>query len=263
MKDWNGKDIEVCFNERGNIATLHPDENLIKGKDIKWPPTELAIKNKSSDSPLSEDEHFSNANWKLGHFCQLQSISNVSALVWSAFGTVMKAKKEILEDWTSELFKQLKINDATAEDTQIFLWRKLPPCETLTVPNFELDVILSTRNCILFFITSWSDKQSSAFKQEIRQKLTALSEFLKSESRFNLLRNKFYGIVGIGYHDDILDGIDLPYECCTFSANWHQLCALKNHPYALELQRYYKWRENYSYITNGKEAKIADTALIA
>ncbi len=265
MEDWNYKDIEVCCNECGKIATLHPDQNLIKGKDIKWPPPELTrkISQKSMDSCHSGNVHLLNDNWKLGYFCELQAINNVSALVWSAFGTVMKTKKEILESWTSELFKQLKIDDASAEDTQMFLWRKLPPCKNLTVPNSELDVILSTRNCILFFIASWSEKQGSALREEIRQKLTALSEFLKSDSPFNLLRNKIYGIVGVSYNDDIWDGIDLPAECRTFGLTWHQLCALKNHPYALELQHYYKWKEKYSYITDGNEAHVAQTKLIA
>jgi len=31
----DGKDIEACRNEPGKIATLHPDQNLIWGKDIK------------------------------------------------------------------------------------------------------------------------------------------------------------------------------------------------------------------------------------
>ena len=265
MEDWNGKDIEVCCNERGKIATLHPDQNLIKGKAIKWPPPELArkISQKSMDSCHCENVQLLNDKWKLGYFCKLQAINNVSALVWSAFGTVMKAKKKILEDWTSELFKQLKINDAIAEDTQMFLWRKLPPCKTLTVPNSELDVILSTRNCILFFITSWSDKQSNAFKEEIRQKLMALCEFLKSESPFEILKNRIYGIVGVGYNDNVLDGIDIPAEFCKFGTSWHQLCALKNHPYALELQRYYRWKEKYSYITDGNGANVAEAELIA
>lgn len=58
---------------------------------------------------------FLNAKWKPGYFCQLQSINSVSALACSAYETIMKAKRKILENQNSELFKQLHINDAIAE----------------------------------------------------------------------------------------------------------------------------------------------------
>lgn len=245
MKDWNSIDIEVIKNLSGKIFTLHPDQNLVKNGKGRWPPPEISLKNqekycKTIDLHIDPEALKKSA---LGYYCEMQSLSSVSAITWSTFGTIAREPQEAIEKWLNEFFSKAGLKGIDTKDAQIFLWRQLPTNEKGKEKNrSEISVGISTANALILVLTCWVED----IKEEIAKQIASLDSFLcREESTLNM-HTKETSMVGISYSKGFYNDIKTPENCKFRQITWKEVCCLKERCNSDELKRYYDWKQKHS-----------------
>jgi hypothetical protein len=206
----------------------------------------LKYKQKSADASFSDPSILSNKNWVLGHYCDLQSIDNAAAIIWSSLGLIARSEKKVLQKWASQLFRLSKIEDISTEDAQLFLWRTLPVNNGKAPSSLKADAILTTRDSLTIIIGSWEDEHQNGTGLSIVDKLHDLDEFFHQESKANLTRGKKRNILLIerakSQSEHLLDSTKYP----SYRVTWKDVCNISCHPYLNELKRYFEWKDKHA-----------------
>jgi len=243
MADWNGNIIPVAHSKSGVKAVAHPSYNLIRTGITVWPPPEIIQKlYKSRHIQTFDGKDLEIAISGLGYYCDLQSLHSEDAITWSVFGTISRAPQNTLEAWLKDLFRLIDLPDSESDNSEIFLWRRLPHPDTLVPGGPEIDVGILTSNTVILGEAKWLSgvgaKQGKAGdKDQIRLRGEVLAKY--GDAMFpNRHRKVVLGVSLLpnAFKDTTPEGVDFR------TTLWQDICALASHPLAMELCHYSKWK---------------------
>jgi len=247
MKDWNGKEIESAKSKGGVIVVSHPLDGLIYTGCSPWPTPEIVQKLYKSNQlrSFSEDQH-AICTSGIKYYCDLQSLHSEDAITWSVFGTMGRVKITQREEWLADFFKLLDLPKASPNQSEIFLWRRIPHPDTLVSGGPEIDFGIITKNTVVFGEAKWkSQVKSSQGKRKNKDQIQLRGEWLIKYGTRLFPESSVHAVVGIGrFQNSFIDITPLGF--LFRSVTWEDVCSIKSHPYAEEVQRYYKWKKEHT-----------------
>jgi hypothetical protein len=247
MKDWNQNEIACAHSKGGVIVTAHPFDNLIRTGCAPWPPSEIVQKlyqSRQIRAFTGEDEVTCTSG--LGFYCDLQSIHSEDAITWSVFGTAARAPLSELKAWLTDCLRLLDLPSVLTDDSEVFLWRRVPHPDTLVPGGPEIDVGISTSNALILVEAKWQSSVGAAQgKMRDKDQIQLRGEFLKNYGRLMFPTRSEFAVVGISLFDDAFT--DTTPEGVAFrSITWESLCSLSSHPHADEVRRYLNWKKKHT-----------------
>ena len=121
-----------------------------------WPPSEIVQKLYKSRQvrAFAEDqkEILNKFHW---YYSDLQSIHSEDAITWSVFGTIAHSPNEIRNKFISDLFQGIGIKSEPINNSEIFLWRRIPHPDTLVSGGPEIDFEILTQDTLLLGKAKW------------------------------------------------------------------------------------------------------------
>jgi len=247
MLDWNGRPVEAARSRGGVCVLADPLDNLLHDDRSPWPSPEVLQKlTISSHGSAFADDQRAICEAGLSYYCDLQSLHSEDALTWSVFGTLLHASQTALESWLSDLFNLVDLADATPEQGQVFLWRRLPHPDGFGRNGPEIDFGILTANAVILGEAKWLSKVAEKQGREQNEDQIQLrGRLLSVQARRLYPHAEALAVVGVGltadgFARDVPAGIDFR------ATTWADVCGLPSHPLAEELQRYYAWKREHT-----------------
>ncbi len=251
MEDWNGKIVESAKSKGGVTVVAHPFDNLISTDCNPWPPSEVAQKlYKSRQVRAFQDEQLSICTSGLGYYCDLQSLHSEDAITWSVFGTAARSSLINRKRWISELFKLLNIPDASPENAEIVLWRRIPHPDTLVSGGPEIDFGIFTDNTLVLGEAKWqSGVGATQGEKKDKDQIQLRGEFLKKYGATLFPSLTVQVVVGVSLFNNVFINT-VPNGVSFRTTTWKDICAVQSHPNFEEVQRYYDWKLKHTKMAN-------------
>lgn len=244
MKDWNGKEV-ACAHSSGGVTVLaRPFDNLIRTGCHPWPPAEIVQKTyQSRHIRTFTGDDLKICTSGIGYYCDLQSINSEDAITWSVFGTAAHTPRPRIKSWLMDIFQYLELPIAEPNDSEIYLWRRIPHPDTLVSGGPEIDVGISTREALVLIEAKWKSGVGAAQgKDKNKDQIQLRGEFLNKYGPVLYPEKSFFVVLGISLFPKSFK--DTTPEGITFkSTTWREICYLNSHPYAKEVQRYFEWKK--------------------
>lgn len=252
ISDWNGHPIEVVESRGGVPPVCRHYSNLLRVDRGAAEPAEIA--QKLYRSKHEGDFHPGDRNSLksyLGYYTDLQSLHSEDAITWSVFGTVAKSDEAVRTRWTAELFGEVGLGSGRPDHSDITLWRRVPHPQTNSPDGPEIDFSISTEDTLLLGASKWTSKVARG--QGIHRDLDQIEMRLMYLERYGRTTSVLDKTTGLPRHKRLavlLVSIDpvpvsqnwMREDITTLSTTWERVCALKSHPFADELGRYYRWK---------------------
>jgi len=275
MKNWNQQEVEILTSKGGVIALANPYDNLISTGIEPWPPAEVVQKLYQSRHegafPEEQKEKLQKFN---GYYSDLQSIHSEDAITWSVFGTIAHAPNEKRKVFIAELLQSLGLSFAAVDNSEIFLWRRVPHPDTLVSGGPEIDFGILTNDTLLLGEAKWKASVGTAQgKNKDKDQIQLRVEFLQKYAPKLYSGVRHFIVLGVGLKNDVAEqysdkvvnqhgrtmsaGQSQPVKSRTpawpcscqrdsrvkvIDATWRDICGLKSHPNHDELQRYLAWK---------------------
>jgi hypothetical protein len=243
IQDWKGRDIQ-CARSRGGVCVLrHPLDNLIATGCSPWPTAEIIQKTYQSRQVRAFDTDQREVCMRgMGYYCDLQSIHSEDAITWSVFGTASRSPMPRMRFWVADLFKCLGFGGASADDAQISLWRRVPHPDNLVPGGPEIDICIVTRNAFVLGEAKWRASVSGGQGQRRnKDQIQLRGEYLKKYGRLLFPSHSLFGVFGVGLSREAFVNT-VPRGVSFHLALWEEICSLKSHPCAEEVQDYFQWK---------------------
>ena len=243
MKNWNQQEVEFAISRGGVIALANPYDNLITTGIEPWPPSEIVQKlYKSSHAKDFDDNQKEKLTEYLGYYSDLQSIHSEDAITWSVFGTVAHSSNEVRNKFTYDLLQNLGIHPEPIENTEIFLWRRIPHPENLNSCGPEIDFGIYTGDILLLGEAKWkSPVDSTQGKNKDKNQIQLRVEFLTKYGSILYPKVRQFVVLGVSITNNIT-GNHTDNSVLCLSKNWDEICGFDSHPNHCELQRYLVWK---------------------
>jgi len=245
MKNWNNKEVDIAVSKGGVIALSNPYDNLIS-TDIKpWPPSDIVQKlYQSRQSRAFVDDQKKKATQTLGFYSDLQSINSEDAITWSVFGTAAHSENKIRNQFVQDFLNEIGIKSSPINNSEIFLWRRIPHPDTLGMGGPEIDFGIYTKEIIIFGEAKWRSSVSTAQgKNKDKDQIQLRVEFLNKFGQQFYPGTKNFAVVGIGLKNDVTDNYtDEKIQC--IGITWDEICQIDSHPLFEEVKRYLDWKKN-------------------
>jgi hypothetical protein len=256
MRDWNGKEIESAISGGGVRVVAHPFDNLISTGCSPWPPPEVLQKLYQSRQVRAFDgDQLEICRSGIGYYTDLQSLHSEDAITWSVFGIAARAQQRQLQLWLADLFRLLDISEASPEQAEVFLWRRIPHPDTLVSGGPEIDAGIVTENALVFCEAKWQSKVDTAQgKKRDKDQIQLRGEFLKKFGERLFPRASVLAVAGVSLLPDSFTNTappDVLFRCAT----WEAVCSLPSHPHADEVRRYYQWKKENTRVAT-KQAEL-------
>ena len=251
MRDWNGKEIACARSKGGVLVLAHPLDNLISTGCSPWPPPEILQKLcQSRQVRAFQGDQLTICKSGVGYYCDLQSLHSEDAITWSVFGTAARAQRRLFQVWLADLLKLLKISEASSEQPEIFLWRRIPHPDTLVSGGPEIDVGIITENALIFCEAKWQSQVGTAQgKKKDKDQIQLRGEFLKKYGVKLYPQAAVLAVVGLSlFPNSFLN--TAPGDVLFRSATWEDVCSLPSHPYGDEVRRYFQWKKKNTKLAN-------------
>lgn len=258
ITDWNGNETPVARSKGGVIATMHPFQNLIRARDIHWSTPEIVQKlyQSQQEGSFIEIDALA-AKQGMGYYCDLQSLHSEDAITWSVFGTVCHAETQVRQEWVADLLKLFDLRDASPAGADVILWRRIPHPDTLVPGGPEIDFTILTDNTVILGEAKWlSVIGAKQGKDKNKDQIQLRGEFLEQFGLRFYPGKTVYAVVGVSFFKDSFVN-KVPQNILFRSTTWEQLCSLTSHPYAEEVQRYYRWKVDHSKIARKSKKAIS------
>jgi len=253
MLDWNGRSIPVAQSKGGVKAVAHPFDNLVRTGISAWPPPEIVQKlYKSTQFRAFEGKDLEIANSGMGYYCDLQSLHSEDAITWSVFGTMARAPQSVLEIWLQDLFNLIDLPNASTDNAEIFLWRRIPHPDTLVSGGPEIDVGITTSDTVILGEAKWlSGIGAAQGKAKDKDQIQLRGEFLAKYGTTIFPGRPHKVVLGISVVPNAFK--DTTPEAVGFRTTyWQHLSAIPSHPLVEELTRHVEWK-----MVNSKMTKKA------
>lgn len=243
MKNWHQQEVDILTSKGGVIALANPYDNLVTTGVTPWPPSEIVQKLYQSRQTraFSEDQKEILEKFN-GYYSDLQSIHSEDAITWSVFGTVAHCPNVIRNKFISDLFKSLGLKPGKLENSEIYLWRRIPHPDNLVPGGPEIDFGILTNNTLLLGEAKWKSSVGAAQgKNKDKDQIQLRVEFLQKYAPKLYPGVRHFVVVGVGLHNDVTeDYSDKTVQC--FGTTWSEVCSLESHPNHDELQDYLAWK---------------------
>lgn len=254
MLDWNGRRIPYAETRGGVIAVTNPIHNLVGMEQERSIPSELIPKiHKSPHIRYFSGDERRRCKSSWGFYCDLQSMHSEDAITWSVFGTMARSTRTRKEAWLREFFEILNLSIAKVERSEIRLWHRLRHPDSIFLGGPEVDVLISTEDTLMLIEAKWlSPVDQNQGESGTKDQIQLRGEFLAKFGPRLFPPYFHYVVVGIS----LLEGtfVDTTPKTVLFrSITWEVVCALRAHPLATELGKYYEWRKAH---THSKRLKI-------
>ena len=245
--NWNGKEVACARSKGGVLALIHPLENLISNECFPWPTPEVVQKLYRSRHALAfAAGQFETCASGIGYYCDLQSIHSEDAITWSVFGTAARAPQVMLAAWLANLFALLRLPAARTEHAGVFLWRRIPHPDTLTMGGPEIDVGIITSNAVVLCEAKWKSRVGTGQgKERNKDQIQLRGEFLAKYGRAFFPTREHLVVLGINLAADSFVSTS-PRGIEFRSTTWEDICSLRSHPLADEVKRYFEWKRTHS-----------------
>ncbi len=247
MIDWNGKEILSTTSRGGVQVVAHPFDNLIRAGCSPWPTPEILQKlYQSRQVRAFHDDNLTICQSGIGFYCDLQSLHSEDAITWSVFGTVSRAPRACLQTWVGDVMDFLDIPDASPEQAEIFLWRRILHPDNLVPGGPEIDAGILTENSILFWEAKWLSQVGTAQgKERDKDQIQLRGEFLAKYCGRLFPKASVLAVIGVSLFPGCFCNTG-PGNVLFRSTTWEHLCSLPSHPFADEVLHYFAWKKNNS-----------------
>lgn len=247
MKNWNQQKVEILKSKGGVIALANPYDNLIITGVTPWPPSEITQKLYQSRQARAFSEEQKEILKKYnGYYSDLQSIHSEDAITWSVFGTVAHSQNNIQNKFVYDLLQRIGIQSKQVENTEIFLWRRIPHPDTLVSGGPEIDFGILTQDTLLLGEAKWKSSVGTAQgKNKDKDQIQLRVEFLQKYAPKFYPAVKQFVVLGVGLINDVTENyFDHSVKC--IGTTWSEICSLESHPNHSELLRYLSWKREYT-----------------
>lgn len=244
MKNWNHQEVEVATSKGGVIALANPHDNLVTTGVAPWPPSEIVQKlYQSRQAKAFADNQKEKATEVLGYYSDLQSINSEDAITWSVFGTAAHSSRELCNNFIADLFQNIGIRSEPIENSEIFLWRRIPHPDTLVSGGPEIDFGIFTGDILLLGEAKWKSSVGVAQgKNKNKDQIQLRVEFLNKYGLKLYPKAKQFIVLGVGLQNDVIGNIS-DNLVRRIGKTWNEICGLVSHPHHDELQRYLAWKK--------------------
>jgi len=243
MRNWNQQEVEILTSKGGVIALANPYENLVTTGIVPWPPSEVVQKLYQSYQARAFVEDQKEILTKFnGYYSDLQSIHSEDAITWSVFGTVAHSPNEIRNKFVSSLFQSIDIKTEPIDNSEIFLWRRIPHPDTLVSGGPEIDFGILIKDTLLLGEAKWKSSVGIAQgKNKDKNQIQLRIEFLQKYAPKLYPGVKRYVVLGVGLKNDVTENYsDKAVKC--IGTTWSDICSLETHPNHDELLKYLAWK---------------------
>ena len=247
MKNWNQKEVEILTSKGGVIALANPYDNLITGEITPWPPAEIVQKlYQSHQTRAFAEDQIKILQKYNGYYTDLQSIHSEDAITWSVFGTVAHSSNKNRNKFIFDLFHSIGVNAESIDNSEIFLWRRIPHPDTLVSGGPEIDFGILTQRTLILGEAKWKSSVGNAQgKNKDKDQIQLRVEFLKKYASKLYPGVKQFIVLGVGFDVKITENYKDKMVKCIGTA-WKDICRLQSHPHYAELVRYLAWKNEYS-----------------
>lgn len=247
MKNWNQQEVEIAISRGGVIALVNPYDNLVTTGVSPWPPAEIVQKlYKSRHAGAFVSDQKEKATKFLGYYSDLQSIHSEDAISWSVFGTAAHSSIETRNTYLSDFFQNIGIQSNPTDNSQIFLWRRIPHPDTLVSGGPEIDFGIFAGDIFLLGEAKWkSSVNVNQGKNKDKDQIQLRVEFLNKYGPKLYPKVKQFVVLGIGLENDITENFIVNSVKC-IGKTWDEICGLVSHPHHDELQKYLTWKKQNS-----------------
>jgi hypothetical protein len=246
MNNWNQQEVEIITSTGGVIALANPYDNLITTGVAPWPASEVVQKLYQSRQARAFEEDQKEILKKFnGYYSDLQSIHSEDAITWSVFGTVAHSPNEMRNNFISDLFRNIGIKPKPVENSEIFLWRRIPHPDTLAPGGPEIDFGILTQDTLIFGEAKWKSSVGTAQgKNKDKDQIQLRVEFLQKYAPKLYPGVKQFLVLGVGLKNDVTENYsDKAIKC--IDRTWNDICSLESHPNCGELLKYLAWKKEY------------------
>ena len=237
IRNWNGKEVEIVMSRGGVIALAKPYDNLISTGISPWPPCEIIQKlYKSRHVRAYQGEQKRKSIDFLGYYSDLQSIHSEDAITWSVFGTISRTEIKIRNEWVRDFFETIGIKVECVNDSEVFLWRRIPHPDTLVSGGPEIDFGIHTEDTIILGEAKWlSSIDYAQGKNRDKDQIQLRVEFLNKYGQRLFPSVQQMIVLGIGLTNDVVKvGQKENVQC--IGITWDEVCNLNSHPMAEEFE---------------------------
>ncbi len=243
MKKWNQQEVEILTSKGGVIALANPYDNLVVTGIAPWPPSEVVQKLYQSRQIRAFSEEQKEILHKYnGYYSDLQSIHSEDAITWSVFGTVAHAQNEIRNKFIFELFTFLGLESAEVDNSEIFLWRRIPHPDNLVSGGPEIDFGILTNDTLVLGEAKWKSSVGvSQGKNKDKTQIQLRAEFLQKYAPKLYPGVRHFVILGVGFKNDVTENY-FDQAVKVIGTTWSEICSLSSHPHHDELQKYLVWK---------------------
>lgn len=247
MKNWNQQTVEFLTSKGGVIALANPYDNLVTTGVEPWPPSEIVQKlYQSRQARAFADEDKEVLRKFTGYYSDLQSIHSEDAITWSVFGTVAHSRHEIRNRFVCDLFQSIGVNSELVENSEIFLWRRIPHPDTLVSGGPEIDFGIITKKTLLLGEAKWKSSVGAAQgKNKDKDQIQLRVEFLQKYASKLYPGVQQFVVLGVGLKNDVTANHSEQAVKC-IGTKWSDICRLESHPNHDELSKYLEWKIKYT-----------------
>lgn len=256
LLDWNGYEMEVVQSRKGVLAACLHHRNLIQRASAVGESADL-IQKLVRSKHLADFDPADRRKLReiLGFYCDLQSLHSEDAITWSVAGTVAHSEKAARVAWTRELFDLIGLRCGEVEHSEIALWRRVAHPQCLHEHGPEIDFSVITESTVLLVECKWTGKvEGRQGRYKDKDQIEMRVEFLKRYGRTISCLERGSCLPAFKYLAVLLlaprkmpvekkwmaRGIDIR------TATWQEVCAMKSHPWAEEVARYYQWKHGHT-----------------
>ena len=243
MKNWNQQEVEILTSKGGVVALANPYDNLVTTNVVPWPPSEVVQKLYQSRQAraFAEDQKKILDTFN-GYYSDLQSIHSEDAITWSVFGTAAHSPVGTRKDFISVLFLSIGIEPKPIENSEIYLWRRIPHPDTLVSGGPEIDFGILTHDVLLLGEAKWKSSVGAAQgKNKDKDQIQLRVEFLQKYAPKLYPGVKQFVVLGVGLKNDVTKNQTHKTVKC-IGTTWSDICSLASHPNHDELLKYLAWK---------------------
>lgn len=247
MKNWNQQEVEIMTSKGGVIALANPYENLVTTGVIPWPPSEIVQKLYQSRQVRAFAKDQRGKLYKFNsYYSDLQSIHSEDAITWSVFGTVAHSPDGIRNQFIHDLFLSIGLEPKPIENSEIYLWRRIPHPDTLVSGGPEIDFGILAQDILLLGEAKWkSSIGASQGKNKDKNQIQLRVEFLQKYAPKLYPGVTRFVVLGVGLRNDVTGNYsDKAVKC--IGVTWSDICCLASHPNHKELLKYLAWKIEYT-----------------
>lgn len=254
--DWNGHEMDVEKSGNGVLAAHYHHRNLIQRASAVGEPADI-IQKLVRSGHLTDFDPGARRKLKeaLGFYCDLQSLHSEDAITWSVAGTVAHCEEAVRVAWTRELFDLLDLHCGEFEHSEITLWRRVTHPQCFHEHGPEIDFLVITESAVLLVECKWKGKvEENQGRYKDKDQIEMRVDFLKLygptisylDRSTCLPEHKTFAVLLLTPRSMpvlkkwMAEGIDIR------TTTWQEVCAMKSHPWADEVGRFYQWKHGHT-----------------